>query len=228
MFSFNNLDMNYTIIKNEQKLKDFIDWLPDLDSNEKYYLSLFSRKKYSSDIKTNDKTQLKRFVSDKNKMFDKIKQLECEVGSYKLKNIDAPQDSLVLYINPNPRDMLKATFQMAKKTIDLIQGQAQKINIHAEALSCIQRSKSKSHFCDFDIDDTNVDISKIEGILPKGTYKILRTRGGYHLLVNTRLAPKSIKWHKIIRETFNVDQVGDQLIPIVGCVQGGFEPEWVN
>ena len=83
--------MNYKIITNEKKLRDFIEWLPNLEPNEKYYVSLFARKKYSSDIKSNDKTQLKRFVSDKERMFDKIKQLECEVGAYKLK--DAPQES---------------------------------------------------------------------------------------------------------------------------------------
>jgi hypothetical protein len=222
-----DFDMNYTIIKDESKLKEFIEWLPELQPNEKYYISLFARKKYCALIKSNDKTQLKRFVTGKEQMFNKIKQLECEIGSYKLRKIDAPQESLVLYINPNPRDMLKATFQMAKKTIELIQGQAQSYNIHAEALSCIQRSKAKSYFCDFDIDDKTVDILKMQDILPDETYRILETRGGYHVLVNVRLAPKNIKWHKIIRETFNVDQVGDQLIPVVGCVQGSFEPKWL-
>ena len=219
--------MNYKIIVNEQLLKEFIDWLPTLQPNEKYYVSLFARKKYSALIKSNDKTQLKRFVSNKERLFDKIKQLECEVGAYKVKNGVAPQESLVLYITPNPRDMLKATFQVAKKSIDLIETQGQNYNIHAEALSCIQRSKSKSYFCDFDVDDTSVDIFQIKDILPEGTYRVLKTKGGYHILVNTRTAPTDIKWHKIIRETFKVDVVGDQLLPVVGCVQGNFVPSWL-
>ena len=220
--------MNYTIIKDEKKLKDFIDWLPELKTNEKYYLSLFARKKYSSDIKSNDKAQLKRFVTDKSRMFDKIRQLECKIGSYKLKETGVPQESLALYINPNPRDMMKATFQMAKKAIDLIENQSQNYNIHAEALSCIQKSKSKSYFCDFDIDDVDADISKMKEILPSASYNILKTRGGYHILVNTSLAPKNIEWHKKIRQTFTIDQIGDQLIPIVGCVQGDYVPQWVD
>lgn len=219
--------MNYKIIINEDKLKEFIDWLPELKQDEKYYLCLFARKKYCEDlIKSNDKTQLKRFTSDKSKMLHKIKQLQCEVGSYKLKDIVAPQESLVLYITPNPRNMRRATFLLAKQCMNLIENNSTGYNIHAESLSCIQKSKSKSHFCDFDIDDKNVDLSLLQNILPKESYNILETRGGYHILVNTNLAPKT-KWHKQIIDTYKVDQIGDQMIPVPGCTQGGFVPKFL-
>ena len=219
--------MNYKLIVNEDNLKEFINWLPDLEPNEKFFVALFARKKYCGDlIKSNDKTQLKRFLATKETLIDKIKQLECEIGTYKLKHTAAPQESLVLYITPNPRDMVKATFALGKKCFDLIQTQGYNYNIHAEALSCVQRSKSKSRFCDFDIDDKSVDLTKLHGILPRDCYSILETRGGYHVLVDVTKAPKT-KWHVAIREAFDVDQVGDQLIPIPGCVQGGFEPKFI-
>jgi hypothetical protein len=41
---------NYKIILNEQKLKEFIYWLPELQNNEQYYVSLFARKKYCSSL----------------------------------------------------------------------------------------------------------------------------------------------------------------------------------
>ena len=167
--------MNYNIVTDEKQLIEFIDWLPDLGPNEKFYCSLFARKKYLPEvIKSNDKTQLRRFTSNKEKLFDKIKQLELKIGDWKLKDIDAPQESLVLYINPNPRSMKKATFLMAKKCIQLIENQNDNYNIHAEALSCIQKSKSRGVFVDFDIDTKEVDLSKIENILPVGSYRVFR------------------------------------------------------
>lgn len=220
--------INYKIVQDEIKLKEFISWLPDLGENEKYFIALFARKKYSDSlIKSNDKTQLKRFTSCKEKLFEKIKQLECAVGSYKLKGMDVPQESLVLYLNPNPRDLKKAAFQLIKKCVDLVQNDNNGFNIHAEALSSIQRTKGKSHFCDFDIDDKSVDLSLLKDILPDGSYNIVETRGGFHILVDTRLTPKT-KWHQEIRKVYNVDQVGDQLLPVPGCCQGGFVPRFVK
>ena len=99
---------NYKIIHNKEALLQFIDWLPELEDNEKFYLSLFARKKYCPDlIKSNDKTQLRRFTSNKARMYDKIKQLELQIGDWKLKDVSAPQESLVVYIMPNPRCMKK-------------------------------------------------------------------------------------------------------------------------
>ena len=216
--------MNYKIITDEAKFKLFIDWLPNLKEGEKFYVSLFARKKYAKDqVLSSDKAQLKRFLATKENLYDKVKQLECEVDSYKLKTGSAPQESLALYISPNPRSMRKATFQVIKKAADLIQNDNIGYNIHAETLSCIQRCKGTSHFCDFDIDTKEVDLTKMFDILPRNAYSVLETRGGYHILVHTWEAPKT-KWHKHIIEAFDVDQVGDQLIPVAGCTQGGFTP----
>lgn len=220
--------MNYQIITNQEALESFIEWLPELEDNEKYYCSLFSRKKYCPDlIKSSDKTQLKRFISTKDRLLDKIRQLELRLGDWKLKNISAPQESLVVYINPNPRCMRKATFTMAKQCIGLIENNNQNYNIHAEALSCIQKSKSRSVVVDFDIDTKEIDLSKIANIIPLNSYDVLETRGGYHILVNPKKAPKT-NWFKEIQDLFPVDQTGDNMIPIPGTYQGGFTPIFYN
>lgn len=111
---------NYKIVLDEQKLKNFIDWLPDLKNDETYYLCLFSRSKYNpidSGVKMSaDKQQLRRFTSNKEYMFDKIKQLEVEIGCYKHRHQPVPQESLALYITPNPRSFIKA----AKKGLQIL------------------------------------------------------------------------------------------------------------
>jgi hypothetical protein len=221
--------MNYKIIENEKQLKEFIDWLPELKDNEQYFVSLFARKKYSKEIiHSNDKTQLKRFTSKKDRLFTKIKQLECEIGSYVLKNgIHAPQESLVLYINPNPRDMVRATYNIMKKCIDLLHAKAKGYNLHAEALSSVQRSKGTSYFVDLDIDSKDIDLTKINPILPDKAYEILETRGGYHILVKTKNAPKT-KWYQQLSSIYKIDRTGDQFLPIPGCVQGGFIPKFIS
>lgn len=228
--------MNYQIIADKGKLLEFIDWLPDLEDNEKFYLSLFARKKYCKDlIKSNDKIQLKRFISDKERMFDKIKQLELQVGGWKLRDMSAPQESLVVYINPNPRCMKKATHMMGKKCWDLILNK--NYNLHGEALSCIQKSKSRSLFLDFDIDTKylDIDFEWLESNLGKDSYSLLETRGGYHLLIRSELVTKfrhyhslSKNWYTEVKQKYPVDQVGDNMLPVPGCVQGGFTPKFLN
>jgi len=219
---------NYTIIKDEKILRDFIDSLPNLEPHEKFYVALFARKKYDpSRLIKSDKSQLKRFISNKERLFDKIKQLEIQIGYYKSNDIIVPEASLALYINPNPRDMKRANFQMIKKSLELIENNNTGFNIHAEALSCIQRSKSKTHYLDFDIDDNTIDLSLLKKEINPKYYRVLGTRGGFHILVNVKDIPKEIKFHKIIRDLYPTDQIGDQMIPVPGCTQGNFIPKFI-
>ena len=37
---------NYTIITDLEALKQFVDWLPNLEFNEVFYCALFARSKY--------------------------------------------------------------------------------------------------------------------------------------------------------------------------------------
>lgn len=227
--------MNYQIIADKNQLINFIDWLPELEENEKYLLSLFARKKYSkAAILSNDKTQLKRFTSDKERLYDKISQLEIPLGRYILKKVAAPQESLVLYIAINPRCMKKATEMMGKKCWDLMKGK--NFDLHAEAMTCIQKSKSRTCFVDFDIDTKEIDLDMdwLNENVGKGNFHPLETRGGYHLLVEPKKATafrkehfNDNKWHQLISKKYPVDQSGDQLLPVPGTFQGGFVPFFV-
>lgn len=226
------LKMNYKIIQDENLLKSFIDWLPDLEPNEVFYCCLFARKKYCPELVfSSDKTQLKRFTAMKTTLFDKIRQLECPIGSYRLKDRDVPQEALVLYINPNPRDLIRASYESIKSLTTCLQNKSQGFNPHQEVLSCIQRAKSRTVYFDVDIDEPDADrlantIAWIESWINPDCLTFVKTRGGCHCLIEVDKIKKeySKTWHKNITSLSNVDQTSDQLLPVVGCCQGGFVP----
>ena len=225
--------MRHEIIKDGTKLKDFVSWLPDLKPTEKFYVALFARKKYDDSLQTtsSDKTQLKRFLCTKEDLITKLKQLEIDQGGYLLKDRVATQKSLAVYITPNPRCMIKANKSMLIKLAKAVSDQNFFHNLHQEALSCVQGSKSYAYVVDFDIDDKTIDLNLIKDIMHRDCYEILETRGGYHILVNPVLAGKIAKsknWHAVIQNTFPCDITGDQMIPIPGCSQGEFTPKFLK
>jgi hypothetical protein len=162
-------------------------------------------------------------------LFDKIKQLECEVGAYRLKDSAAPQESLVLYINPNPRNLKRATYESIIALTKLLQNDNDGFNPHQEVLSCIQKSSGKKRFLDFDIDDKEFDVQRLADCVNTSALHILKTRGGYHALVEldkVEAQYKSSFYNNMMK--LDVDQTGDQLLPVAGCTQGGFMPHFID
>jgi|SRR5882757_771470 len=227
--------MNYEIVKDEAILKDFIEWLPELEEYEQYYLCLFARSKYCKDglvhIKS-DKQQLKRFTSKKKNMFDKIKQLECEMGYYKQKETCIPQEALALYININPRDLWKASFNSLVHLAKCLQLNNKTMNPHQEVMSEIQKTKGKTRYVIFDWDEKlpNDDLYyELADKINIDAVKIIETRGGYHLLIDPEKIEAMYKntWYNRISNYISVDQKGDLMSPVLGCTQGNFIPKFV-
>lgn len=222
--------MNYKIISDEKKLQDFLDWLPDLEDSEMFYCCLFARKKYCTELVhiSSDKGQMKRFTSKKNMLIQKIKQLECEVGNYTVKGTIAPQESLALYINPNPRCMMKAAKQSLKHFAELITKPYGGWNPHTEVMSEIQKAKSRTIYFDLDFDGIEIiDIyNKLQGKINFDCLHWLQTRGGFHLLVEIPKVKSEFEktWYKTVTTLDGVDIKGDNMIPVAGCFQGGFTP----
>lgn len=235
----------HQIVRDEAKLKEFIDWLPELNTNEVFFLCLQARKKYMPSLKANDKTQLKRFVSTKKRLLDKIRQLECPVGSY-VTNDGTPieDEAIALYITLNPRDMKKAAFNSIKALVDLVQNSDQReLNPHSEVLSQIHKAKSRSVFVHFDIDmptgqetDANANkcslsageiYQKVSEVVGPKAVEIVKTRGGCHVLISPdKVQSETKNWYPILYRFLNCDQVGDLMIPVVGCCQGGYVPHF--
>lgn len=240
--------MNHSIIRDKEALLNFIDWLPELTKTERYFLCLQARKRYlpSIGITSTDKTQLKRFVSTKERLFDKICQLECPVGTYRTKSGEViPDEAIALYITTNPRCMKKAAYKTIRAMADTLEKydvNHHDINPHAEALSCIHRSKSRTTFVHFDIDvpdekfltpkcDMKIDeiYSRSVEVVGKEAVSLVQTRGGCHLLVDpSKVVSDNKNWYPVLIKEFNCDQIGDLMLPVVGCCQGGYVPRFVN
>jgi hypothetical protein len=223
--------MNYKIIANEFLLQNFIEWLPELAPDETYYLALFARKKYSpeSGLKA-DKSQLKRFTSNKEMMFDKIKQLECEIGAYKKGDITIPQETLALYITPNPRSMEIAAKKSTIELVKLVTEPYSNYNPHQVVLDQLQISCRKKIYYDFDFDHVTTQeiYDKIKNKINDDALTWIKTRGGFHLLVKQEMIEPQYKkgWYQAIANLPECDVRGDNLLPVVGCYQGGHIPHF--
>lgn len=229
--------MNYKIITDPDKLKEFIDWLPDLEFGEAYYVCLLSRSKYCQGLThiDSDKQQIKRFTSTKEYLFEKIKQCEVELGSYYQKHNPLPQESLAIYITENPRSYEKAAKNLLKKLADLITRPYDGYNPHQNAMSEIQKACSRKVYIDFDFDiehqfEVNERIEQIRYTLNPECCNFLITRGGFHLLVEAAKLDPILKttWYHSIMKISGVDVRGDNMIPIPGCSQGGFTPYFLK
>lgn len=241
--------MNYQIIADEDRLKEFIEWLPELKQEETFYLCLFARSKYCKGIAhvRSDKAQLKRFTSNKERMLDKIRQLECPIGAYTMKEvgtpnrIDIPQEALALYITINPRSFIIANKNSVRKLLDLALQPYNGFHPYQEVMSEVQKAKSRSEFItfDFDIDKENwhrVQVDIIDEIGEDG-WQAVETRGGYHVIVRpSQVLPELQKkgdWYNRMRRLLALyssdhDNAGDIMLPVPGTYQGGFIPKFVK
>ena len=226
--------MNYSVVIDEKALKDFIEWLPELEENETYYVCLFSRKKYSADVNLKaDKSQLKRFTSNKKYLLSKISQLECKIGSFTTDGYAIPQESLALYISPNPRSLERAAKESLKKFADLVTKPYTGYNPHSEVLSIIQTSGGTKKYMDFDFDNVKIEnvMEQLVGKINFNCITPLITKGGFHLLVEISKVELEFKnkWYQSISNIEGCDVRGsDNLIPVPGCCQGNFSPYFLK
>lgn len=230
---------NYKIVLNKKEVEDFIQFLPNLLPNEVFYLTLFARPKYIPDNKKNEiklannknSNCLNRIlIKEKEKLIDNLYRLETPIESYSRNKISIPQEVLAVYITLNPRSLNKANKNIIKEMIDRFTKNDFDFDPITIAKTEIHKAVGRKFFLDFDFDIENNLINKhineINNILPSNSYKILKTRGGFHLIVILEEAKKlDFNWYTQITKLENCDVRGSNtMCPIPGCIQGDFSP----
>ncbi len=227
---------NYRIIQDEWILNPFLDTLPPLEKHEVWYLVLMGRHKYDPNFpNSGDAGQLARVTArDASEIKEKLRRMESPIGSYTRDGTIASQQCLGTYITMNPRSLIKANRMLLVDVATRISESQFDFNPISLATTCIHRAVDRKFVVDFDFDGSDVDsmLPKIREILPHtDMYRILLTRGGFHLLVNlenVRLRVLKNQWHQAISKLPGCDIRGsDTLTPIPGCTQGGFIPRFI-
>ncbi len=215
----------YKLILNEANLINFINFLPELQEDEVYFVALFARSKYTN-IPIRNKI-VKSFYCRKEFLLNKIKELEVKEGLYMSRGESIPYEALALYISPNPRSLTKAKINFLTNTLNKV-FKNEEFDLVSSALSEIQNSNGTNYYTDFDFDKVLFEDTKdiILKYVNKEAIVVLHTRGGFHLLINMNLLEDKYKntFYQNIRKIEGVDIPKSKLVPIVGCSQGLFEP----
>lgn len=223
---------HYKIITDYIVLTKFIESLPELMPHEVYYFCLFGRHKYDKAFpNTRDSGQLARLIArDKSEFLNKLQRLETPLGSYARNGIAASQEAIAVYMAMNPRSLIKANQALLVELAKRFAAGETDFNPITLANTEIHRATDRKFIVDFDFDDVEPaeHLPQIQAALPDGSYRILKTRGGFHLLVELDKVNGLRTWHKTIAGLPKCDVRGSNtLTPIPGCTQGGFTPHFL-
>lgn len=219
--------MKYNIIRDKEKLNEFLDMLPELQSGETYFIRLLTRQKYVSSVKMD--TELRTLITSKENIIQSISQLESEIGTYNnLKN-----DEIGIYLSPNPRsqkEVMRKSLLYFNKILSNYKNEDPMYIIS----KFYRRSCNRQIYYDMDFDkcDKKYTISQVKKFINKNCVKILYTMNGIHLLI--KLSDINLKkypnWFKNISNLPNYDGqcMSDNNVPIPGCSQFGYIPYLVD
>ncbi len=243
----------YKLIHDQKELENFIKFLPELNSNEGYFLILIARRKwYESDIAS--ATKLKRETVNKNKIIKTILQWEVMDGLYTSNDKPIHQNNLGVYISYNPKDQYAACFELINQCLDKIKNNRMDINIKSLANDVIQGCNGTKNFIDIDVDikenENYLDIVKFiksvpleiafpppiaeVSVIDEKYLTFIKTNGGFHCLIrlldnsNNLISPDyGNKWYQTLKNhpfKSELNIMSNDLMPLPGCNQGQFVP----
>lgn len=224
--------MNYKLIHDRAELQKFVNFLPELNPNEGYFIILIARRKWNPDADIPSALKLRRETVQKDKIIQTIEHWECRLGTYTNRGVEINNDNLGVYIGFNPKNQYQACFELINQCLENIKSNKQNINIKSMANDVIQGSNGTKNFIDVDVDLKDGEslqdiIPFIESIIHPDSLTYIKTSGGFHCLVNLSDMKGNSTWYQRIKaHTFKSDLniMSNDLVPIVGCNQGKYVP----
>lgn len=229
--------MNYKLIHDQEQLQRFIDFLPELNQNEGYFLILIARKKWYPESGIPSAHKLKRETANtKSKIIQIIRQWEVSEGTYESDCKPIDQRNLGVYIGFNPKNQYNACFELIQKCLDNIKRQEKNINVKSMANDIIQSSNGSKNFIDIDMDikegEIYLDIVQfIRSVIADENLTFIKTNGGFHCLIRLDGMKGDSTWYnKIKAHKFKseLNIMSNDLIPVVGCNQGQYVPHFLS
>lgn len=227
-----------------EEMEKFFKNIPCLFDDEVYIALLFARRKYYESL-SRPSIPLNKCIIKKdpcvfveyaiNKIF-RASIIEFNgIPLYFDKDKPIPIEACSIYIDLNPKSIIKGFVKFNKEMIELIyeamkqaitqyevlESTYEKIKgINTMLYSAIHRSnnrKEKYLIIDIDAKDEKLLKKIIEDISPMW---ITETRGGYHIIVSNRSITKNV--YEILNREEHVE-IKNAMTPIPGTLQGGFK-----
>ena len=236
------------LIQDQQIFNNFTqNILPPLQDGEVYFVSLSARNKYLT-VEEREHFQLGRTEMFSRtlchgdwdyamaKMFSTLTYKTTKSG------LPYPEKAMVVYVNINPSSMVSASLEFAKNVMNIssemvkayrnnkIPNLKQLDKADRLLMNYIQKSKATRHFLDIDVDADYTVCLALQNALDEYNieYHIIKTQGGYHLLiVRNSLNGSNCPLHELVRgyNTTAKEHGGEvifnknAMIPMVGCLQ---------
>jgi len=247
-------------VYSQEELKKFYDnVLPPLKDSEVYFISLSARNKLLTDEERVEyslgRTEMfeRRIIREKdfNKFSRSILKYETNENAYiGRNNIPLPMKCLIIYININPSDVVKAYQEfdtnVRENIYNMVSGKGSNLSyfkrIDRELMNSIQRNRGTKHYIDIDFDLPDKEQGKchrllsifIENLLDKKQkFFVVETRGGFHVLLSRETLNfnfnKDIEYinevaktHYTNGEHYEICRNVNEMIPLPGTLQGLF------
>lgn len=223
-----------SLIQNSLHYDRFLQFIPDLQRDEVYFLSLSARNKYLSD------EEQKRYDLGRTEMFSRhiafdkdgislaLDRMKADLSVRKTRNgSHIPDKCLVVYFNVHPSSTVKAYRRFSEQmdrhyeeaflgTLNGSKASDMWIPFHqmrTTLMNHIQKSFSRKLMVDIDIDGEDDEQSKdlmweLHSFLTYAEchFMTIQTQGGYHILIPTKYLGKHVPLHKKLNELDNRTQ----------------------